>query len=334
MHEIVRNNVKRIENRGVVMGDYIAEALLEMHFHAALVKYFSRQYGARALRVFKPSPQKEAWLGFDQAWVKTSMDDRQLESEIKQAIRSGSTSINRFYLGYFLQFKKVEVKSRSSRYTPSTIIAPYLRSEIDLQPNRHTGLSQHETLQILSRVHNTSVHYACGMLFNTMDIYSKPDIRKLRMVPISSAPQNMLNNERHFLIFRKEDDPSPLWCSEPKEGLAYSCKDWILGKYNHKPMMLHGEQAIDFIKNVRGILKESSEAKIRELEEKQKIEELRQTEEWAQKRLQDNIWERHKIVARLPEKRDLPAEEGGVELPREWENIMPASLTLIEFESI
>jgi hypothetical protein len=46
----------------------ITEALLEMHFHRAMVECFSRVFGARFLRLLKPSSQREVWIDFDQGW--------------------------------------------------------------------------------------------------------------------------------------------------------------------------------------------------------------------------------------------------------------------------
>src|SRR5437870_3103260 len=39
----------------------ITEALLEMHFHRAILAAFEGVFGARFLRLLKPSPQREAW---------------------------------------------------------------------------------------------------------------------------------------------------------------------------------------------------------------------------------------------------------------------------------
>lgn len=44
----------------------INESLLEMHYHRAIVECFTQIYGARYLRLFKPSSRLEAWVGFDQ----------------------------------------------------------------------------------------------------------------------------------------------------------------------------------------------------------------------------------------------------------------------------
>lgn len=47
----------------------VVEALLEMHYHPAIVQMFAQTFGARFLRLFKPSTRTEAWVGFDQGWV-------------------------------------------------------------------------------------------------------------------------------------------------------------------------------------------------------------------------------------------------------------------------
>ncbi|MBD2296857.1 hypothetical protein H6G06_26120 [Anabaena sphaerica FACHB-251] len=47
-----------------------------MHFHRAIVKNYEKRFGAKFLRLLKPSPQKEAWVGFDQGWTKSGVKTR------------------------------------------------------------------------------------------------------------------------------------------------------------------------------------------------------------------------------------------------------------------
>ncbi|MGA2468014.1 MAG: hypothetical protein ABSH06_27175 [Thermodesulfobacteriota bacterium] len=209
------------------MNDIITEALLEIHFHRAIVDYFTTIYGANFLRLLKPSPQQEAWVGFDQGWVRTSVTTGELLDHLKDAIQSNATSAKHFYFGYFLQFKKVQRVTRKSRHFPQGYSIPYLRSELSLVPNRNTGLSQHETLLRLNGIRFASVSYACAMFFDLDEIYQEPDLELLRCVDLSTAPTGWATNEPHFITFRSETDLSPLWCSQPVEGKAISFREWV-----------------------------------------------------------------------------------------------------------
>jgi hypothetical protein len=140
------------------MNGDIVETLLEMHYHPAIVQMFAQTFGARFLRLFKPSTRAEAWVGFDQGWVLApSITNQQFNERLSQAIKVGATTVQGFYVGYFLQFKVLREMSRRSRYSP-TYGAPYLRSELSLTPNDFSGLSQHETLLRLSQVQNAFVY--------------------------------------------------------------------------------------------------------------------------------------------------------------------------------
>jgi hypothetical protein len=208
------------------MTEIITEALLEMHFHAALVQYFQSIYGSNFLKLLKPSPQQEAWVGFDQSWASTSLTTRQLFEELRTAIQEKRRNISNFYFGYFLQFKAVEKKVRRSRLMPAQYNTPYFRSQLSLQPNRSTGLSQHETLLRLNNIFGSIVRYACAMLFDPADIWQQPDINKLRLIDISTAPSGWATNQPHFITFQTENDQSPNWFSEAVEGKSIGFADW------------------------------------------------------------------------------------------------------------
>src|SRR4028119_1219889 len=162
----------------------INEALLEMHFHSAVVAHFSNLYGAEFLRILKPVPQKEVWVGFDQGWVYTTVSNEILLNQLKSAIETNATSVSNLYIGYFLQFKVVQRMMSKSKLKPDIYSTPYFRSELSLERNKNSGMSQHETLIRLSDVTNASVSYACGMLFDLDEIYRPPNLAKLRCVPL------------------------------------------------------------------------------------------------------------------------------------------------------
>ena len=86
----------------------VTETLLEMHFHRAIVKCFEDTFGAKFLRLLKPSTKSEAWVGFDQGWTRTTLTNAELFDQLKTTIASGATSVNAFYFGYFMR--------RSSRH--------------------------------------------------------------------------------------------------------------------------------------------------------------------------------------------------------------------------
>ena len=128
------------------MARVINEALMEMHFHRAIVDHFRRAYGANLLTLYKPTTRREAWVGFDQAWTRTDLTQEELFQKLRDAVQTGKNSIDSVYLGYFLQFKGVEGVRRKSLHMPTQYEPPYLRSKLSLSPNAVTGLSQHETL--------------------------------------------------------------------------------------------------------------------------------------------------------------------------------------------
>lgn len=228
--------------------DLIYEALLEMHFHSAIIKHFADVYGANFLKLYKPSPKQEAWVGFDQGYVYTSVTTGQLFNDLQDAIAAESSSVYKLFIGYFMQFKVVRKFRKRSRFTPTDFTAPYLRSELDLEPNKTTGISQHETLLRLSNIAGASVCYACGMLFDIADVYAPPDLRKLRCV-IVPPPIDIDNNDRHFIAFRHETDTKPKWCSDPVEAESLSFDEWASPNSKNGPKALSPNTILDLIKS-------------------------------------------------------------------------------------
>jgi hypothetical protein len=227
----------------------INEALLEMHFHSAVVNHFSNIYGAKFLRILKPVPQKECWVGFDQGWVYTKVSNSDLLNALSSAIQTGAASVGKFYLGYFLQFKVVHKMVASSSLMPSGYVTPYFRSELDLYPNKTTGISQHETLARLTGIANASVSYACGMLFDLDDIYQPPNLKNLRCVPLGTAPSGWVTNQRHFITFRNTSDIAPKWCSDPVEGISLPFDEWASPNSRFGPKALTPQQILDLIQS-------------------------------------------------------------------------------------
>ena len=125
------------------MNDILCESLLEMHFHSAIVNHFASVFGAKFLKLIKPTTNQEVWVGFDQGWVFTTMTESDVLKELKDAIHDKHPAFNIFYLGYFLQFKRVEQMKRRSVFTPLNWHSPYLRAELslDINPSRVLNLS-------------------------------------------------------------------------------------------------------------------------------------------------------------------------------------------------
>jgi hypothetical protein len=237
------------------MSDIITEALLEMHFHRAIVEHFTDVFGASFLRLLKPSARQEAWVGFDQGWVSTTLTTTQLFDELRQAIQLQANLVNHFYLGYFLQFKRVQRVTRKTKFMPSGYTPPYLRVELSLKPNRSTGLSQHETLLRLKDVNFAIVCYACAMLFELDEIYEDPDLSHLQCVDVSSSPTGWATNQRHFITFRNETDAIPLWYSEPVPGKAFDFGEWASLDSRLGPGRLSPEQTITLVESATNELR-------------------------------------------------------------------------------
>jgi len=223
----------------------ITEALLEMHYHHAFVGAFESVFGARFVRLLKPSAQMEAWVGFDQGWVRSSLTTIELYDHLRESVQRGVAASDKFYLGYFLQFKVVQRVSRRSRTFPPNFPLPYYRSELSLWPNRQSGLSQHEILVRLSRIPQACVSYACPFIMSPDEIYDDPDLDRVQVVDVRSAPSGWMTNEPHYIAFRNERDVSPSWCSEPVPGRSAPFARWV--RSDSAPRPLNGSEGLDLI---------------------------------------------------------------------------------------
>lgn len=233
--------------------DEVTEALLEMHFHAALMNLLRDHFGARFLRLLKPSTQKETFVGFDQGWVRSPSTD--LISEIRQYISGASVAAPPLHVGYFLQFKIVEEMQNSSKYIPTGWSTPYYRSEAYLKKNPTTGRSQHDTLLQLAKIPQSEVYYACGMLFDELEIWTDADLDKLRLVDANSAPGGWKKGTRHFIAFQTKLG-SPFWCSEPIEGRSLAARAWVQ-RLAEGSRTMGPEELIAFLEDVVDVARNS-----------------------------------------------------------------------------
>lgn len=224
--------------------DPITESLLEMHFHSALVELFERAFEAKVLKIYKPSTNREVWLGYDQAWVRTELTQREFEDHLAASLHGGPPFPERF-IGYFLQFKRVERMVRRSRFTPANFPDEYYRAELSTSVNPRTQASQHATLLRLQQFEASDVNYACPMLFGPDAMYDKPDLDRLRLVPLRGAP-TYADNDRHFIAFRAQVDPAPVWCSDPIGAESTTVSEWMFS--NGGPKAGNGRDMIALVR--------------------------------------------------------------------------------------
>lgn len=208
----------------------ITEATLEMHFHSALMSLFRETYGlgpTGSIEFFKYSPQLEKFIGFDQAYVKTEMSEKQLFKELSDAASNSSYKTKKILIGYFLQFKVVKQLIRRSSSMPAGFYAPYLRVDIDTQRRATNDPSQHELLYSLASNPGAMVYYACPMLFDRVELYRpEADLDQLVLADLRSAPAPYTDNERHFICYQHQSS-TPTWCSTPTEGDRINAQEFV-----------------------------------------------------------------------------------------------------------
>ena len=208
----------------------INETVLEMHFHHSILELFRNTLGLGngTFNFYKYSPQRECFVGFDQAFVKTDLSPDELFRELRNSAINNRYSLSNFFIGLFLQYKVVKEMVRRSRVTPPQIRnSPYYRVSLDTKKNINTGVSQHELLFNLNRNSGTFVFYACPFVFDYSDLYSRNvDLSKLRLADLSACPSIYSDNDSHFIFYRDEIAP-PIWCSESVEGIALSPKEMV-----------------------------------------------------------------------------------------------------------
>lgn len=200
------------------------ETVLEMHYHKPLMDLFRDTFGLGPrgqMNFYKYSPQRECFVGFDQAYVKSDLSEDAFFSMLRNAASTANYRLEEFFVGYFLQFKVVKPMLKRNKYTPTAITRrSHYRVSLDTTRNVNTKLSQHELLYNLSRNTGALVYYACPMLFDRSALYDiTVDLDPLRLADLQSCPSPYCDNDNHFLFF---DDvaTTPVWCSDPVEGMA------------------------------------------------------------------------------------------------------------------
>ena len=199
--------------------------MLEMHYHKPIMDLIRSGIGLGTpggVNFYKYSPQREAFIGFDQAYVTTDLSEDDFFDVLRNASMSNNYLLDSIYIGLFLQFKVVKVMQSRTRYTPSSILnKPHYRVALDTTRNVNTGVSQHELLYNLNNNPGAFVFYACPMIFDRSMLYEiNVDLSKLRFADVKSCPSVYTDNDNHFIYF-DDQDALPVWCSEPIEGKAF-----------------------------------------------------------------------------------------------------------------
>jgi hypothetical protein len=207
------------------------ETVFEMHFHRPLIDLFRRECGLgvnTAINFYKYSPQKEVFIGFDQAYAMSEQSDQEFYQELSDAAINRGYRLRTTYIAYFLQFKVVSRLMRRQGKTPPQIATnPHFRSSLDTTRNERSGSSQHELLFDLNKNENAFVYYACPMIFDKADLYATTvDLGLLRLVDLSSCPSSYSDNEKHYIYFGNPDSV-PIWCSDPVVGSALAPVDFV-----------------------------------------------------------------------------------------------------------
>ncbi len=212
----------------------INETVLEMHFHKPLLDLIRDTFGlgpGGQMNFYKYSPQRECFVGFDQAYARTQLSTLEFFNMLRSSAMTSNYTVagaDRF-LGYFLQYKVGHEMTRRMNTTPNSITAkPYIRFKLDTKKNDKTGFSQHELLYRLNRNRGALVYYACPMLFVRDDLYEVDvDFDKLRLVTLDDCPGPFQDNASHHLFFN-DAQANPVWASEPHEGTAIAA-DYFAG---------------------------------------------------------------------------------------------------------
>lgn len=213
------------------MANKITETTLEMHYHKPLMDAFKACYGVGRtghFSFYKYSQQKEKFIGFDQAYVRTELDDDKFYDEIREAAAGSATAPK--YVGYFLQFKVVEERRKRRKSIPKEITdsPPFYAVALSTKRDAEGNLSQHELLRnIQASSENAFVYYACPMLFDKLDLYvDDPDLADLRLVDLRSAVSDFSDNQPHHIFF-KDKTSNPVWCSEPTDGTVWTVEQML-----------------------------------------------------------------------------------------------------------
>lgn len=197
----------------------ITEAVLEMHFHHELMDSIRGTLGlgkGGRLNFYKYSQQKECFVGFDQAFVESTLTPKEMFDLLYASSTARNYNLNNRFFGYFLQYKVVHRLNRLNDQGLKHIITnrPFYRVSLDTKINPRTNRSQHELLYMLALNRGALVYYACPMIFEQHELYDKVNLDKLNLVQVDSlCPANTARGS-HSIYFNSASSV-PHWCSEP-----------------------------------------------------------------------------------------------------------------------
>jgi len=236
----------------------ITETVLEMHYHRPLMDLVRDTYGlgpTGRFNFYKYSPQREVFLGFDQAFVMTELTDKQFFDQMKSSAMNNGYKLSSRFIAYFLQFKVVsELQKRPKKTPPQIKSRPYYRASLDTTKNDNTGFSQHELLYNLNKNDGAMVYYACPMIFDKTELYAvNVSLDSLRLADLTTCPSDFTDNSKHYIYFDQKQS-EPIWCSEPVEGKALTPKqfaDQVVGRLREISPAASVEQLTSLLSKIK-----------------------------------------------------------------------------------
>jgi hypothetical protein len=240
----------------------ITETVLEMHYHRPMMDLIRETYGLGSggkFNFYKYSPQREVYIGFDQAFAMTELSDADFFSMLRQSAMQSSYQLPSRFVAYFLQYKVVTELQRFQSQTPPTIRSrPHFRATLDTTKNDRTGFSQHELLFNLHHNDAAMVYYACPMLFDKAALYEiEVNLDSLRLVDLASCPSDFSDNSKHYIYF-DQTNADPIWCSEPVDGKARTPEqfaDQVVAQLRGLPPAESAKNLMDLLSSIKSLVK-------------------------------------------------------------------------------
>lgn len=238
----------------------ITETVLEMHYHQPLMELIRDSYGlgpTEKFNFYKYSPQREVFLGFDQAFAMSELTDEQFFDQLKSSAMKNGYKLSSRFIAYFLQFKVVsELQKRQKKTPPQIKSRPHYRASLDTTKNDNTGFSQHELLYNLNKNDGAMVYYACPMVFDKSDLYAvNVSLDPLRLADLTSCPSDFTDNSKHYIYFDQKQS-QPIWCSEPVEGKALTAEQFA-GQVHGQLRQMSPAASVERLSSLLSKIKES-----------------------------------------------------------------------------
>lgn len=238
----------------------ITETVLEMHYHRPLMDLFRETYGLGSsghINFYKYSPQREVFIGFDQAFAMTELSTPEFFDLLSSSAMNSGYKLPARFVGYFLQFKVVSELKKIMKATPPGITnRPHYRASLDTTKNDTTGFSQHELLFNLNRNDGAMVYYACPMVFDKSALYEvSVEFDRLRLADLDTCPGAFTDNSNHYIYFNDQNS-EPVWCSDPVPGKAISPRQLVerlSASLKETPPEASAERVRSMLTRVRGL---------------------------------------------------------------------------------